>query len=118
MSVGGSDTVVIDGKQFLLNVRELDSHEVFDRNTWDGWVFVAYDREVNIYPASSCPAGIKVQETIVGASGISQEDARERLVEKLREVIKEKSLDATGFLSLPANKVWPQQFEGRSPKDL
>jgi len=81
---------------------------------WRAWCFFAYDRDVNIYPADSVPDGCVVQETIAGAGGASEDEARQAVEDILRRVIQTRNLEGTGFYSPPGDFTYPQ---GRFPPD-
>lgn len=101
----------IEGRTFTICTEEL-YEDASDRlsGQWHAWSFFAYDREMNIYPADSVPAGVRAQEGIAGETRDSEASARAAVEEKLRKVIRSKCLDGTGFYSPPADRIWPQEF--------
>jgi hypothetical protein len=106
--------VTINGMQFGLQAEYIEGYD----SDWRAWCFFAYDKDVNIYPADEVPPGILTHESIAGENGSSEAEALQRLEAKLREVIASRSLEGTGFYSPPADKIYPQEFPGRSPSDL
>jgi hypothetical protein len=108
---GDAFHVTIDGRVFTINV-EAEYEEASDKlsGKWHAWSFFAYDRELNIYPADDVPAGVRAQESISGETRESKAAARTAVEEKLRAVIRTKSLEGTGFYSPPADRVWPHEF--------
>jgi len=107
-------SVTIDGRTYEICTRETDPEDRFLGN-WFAWTFFAYDEALEIYPADAVPRNIPAQESILGKHGASQEDARQAVEEKLRQVIQTRSLDGTGFFSPPANRIYPQEFPKSGP---
>ncbi|HEY2588546.1 MAG TPA: hypothetical protein VGI81_22585 [Tepidisphaeraceae bacterium] len=111
---GSPGKTLIEGRSFLICTEAL-YEEASDQlsGKWHAWSFFAYDRDMNIYPADAVPGGVTAQESIAGESRDTEEAARNAVEQKLKVLIRSKSLDGTGFYSPTAGRIWPQEF----PKD-
>src|SRR5262245_61739885 len=108
---GGCYETVIEGRIFTIcTKRDRDEPGGKPTGEWYAWCFFAYDRSLSIFPADAVPQGVKTRESIAGASGDAEDEARRAVEEKLRRVIKTKSLDGTGFYSPPGGFTYPQEL--------
>lgn len=102
---------VIEGKTFLIcTERAYEEHSKKLSDNWRAWSFFAYDRHMNVFPADAVPAGACAQESIAGEAGESEDAAREAVENRLRDVIRTRKLDGTGFYSPPGDFVYPQEL--------
>jgi hypothetical protein len=101
----------IEGATFLIcTEREPDEKEAGLLGRWRAWSFFAYDETRRIYPADAVPENLQTQESIAGASGTTESEARQAVEQKLRKAILNACLDGTGFYSPPAGRTYPQEF--------
>jgi hypothetical protein len=107
---GDLHRVVIEGRAFIICTERLykEASEEFS-GEWHAWCFFAYDKDINIYPAGDIPIGVRATESIAGKTANNEEDALAGVEQKLKNVMRTRSLDGTGFLS-PKGYVYPQEM--------
>jgi hypothetical protein len=112
MDQSGDLAEVIIGEKCFTICTEPEQHWLTGEHNglWNAWCFFAYDSSIEIYPAGGVPNGVNAQESIVGESGVSVNDAIEKVIEKLTAIIGTRSLEGTGFYSPPAGRIYPQEF--------
>lgn len=111
---GDSHEIAIEGRQFLICLEALYKEASVELSgEWHAWCFFAYDKEFNIYPANAVPSGIATQQSIAGATADSGRNALAAVVEKLKNAIRSRRLDGTGFYCPASDMVYPQDLTSK-----
>ena len=115
--LGDSHEITIDGAQYLISLEALYKEASVELSgEWHAWCFFAYDKEINIYPADAVPRGIGAQESIAGATADSGRKAIAGVVEKLKNAIRTRCLDGTGFYCPASDMTYPQDLTSKDKR--